>query len=136
LKPVYAAWLILHYADIMDSGGCWPEITPEEIPTHSGHCSDGWFVNPVMWAAEISTRVDECCQHGRPDGNMLWLYYRDGEPIGKLAGKYGMDEERVCKAINRALRYCSGKDRRPMDYESWCQHRNTNRVDMRETCRE
>lgn len=124
MKPAYAAWLILHYADIMGSGGYWPEILPESIPRHEGRYREGWFVNAVVWAAEISRRVDQCKEGGRPDGFMLWAYYADGVPIAELAAKYEMSEADVCRAINKALRYCSGANIRRISYEAWCQHRS------------
>jgi len=107
LRMRVAAWLIVHYEESLRNG-YWPEMSPDKIPTHSGHVSDGWFVNQVDWAIEISYRVSQC----GGDGELCWRYYR-GEPVELTPG--------TCERINRALLYCAGLYRRKITYKMWCQ---------------
>lgn len=101
-----AAWLILHYQSLRD--GHWPEVLPEEIPSHSGAYQHGPQEIPCVWAAEISTRVNEC---GR-DGELLLAYYGDNDvPL--------VPSPEQNRLINRALEYCSGWKRKRREYREW-----------------
>ena len=101
-----AAWLILHYGSLRD--GHWPEVLPEEIPTHGGAYHHGPQEIPCIYAAEISVRIKET---GR-DGDLLWAYYGDSdEPV--------IPAPEQNRLINRALEYCSGWKRKRRVYQDW-----------------
>lgn len=105
-RMLASAWLILHYNSLRD--GHWPEVRPEEIPSHGGAYHHGPQEIPAIWAAEISARIKEC---GR-DGDLLWRYYGDNDDPFVPAP----EQNRV---INRALEYCSGWRRKRRCYRDW-----------------
>ncbi len=110
LCPVLAAWVVVHYDTMAD--GTWPEVQPEQIPSHGGAYRHGPFEMPVLYAAEISSRVKECGD----DGAMLWAYYHDGLPPAD------------CRRINRALAYCSGWRHKRRGYSDWYRRHYTGHV--------
>lgn len=105
-RMLASAWLILHYNSLRD--GHWPEVLPEEIPTHGGAYHHGPQEIPAIWAAEISSRIAEC---GR-DGELLWRYYGDSDEPWTPAPEQN-------RRINRALQYCSGWRRKRRKYTDW-----------------
>jgi len=105
-KMQASAWLILHYKSLHD--GHWPEMRPEEIPTHGGAYRHGPQEIPAIWAAEISVRVKECGDHGQ----LLWRYYGDNDETWTPAPEQH-------SYINSALAYCSGWRRKPWYYPEW-----------------
>ena len=115
-KLKVTAWLIANYETMRD--GNWPDVRPEEIPTHGGYWRHGPQEMPGMYAAEVWSRIQQCGE----DGFLCWLYYQ-GEKVALTPD--------VCRRINRALRYCSGWARRRVPYKLWCQHRRTFSIDMR-----
>ena len=107
-KMLASTWLILHYESLHD--GHWPEVMPEEIPSHGGAYHHGPQEIPAIFAAEISSRIKEC---GR-DGQLLWDYYGDrDEPWNPAPEQF--------RRINRALEYCSGWRRKRRMYKDWYQ---------------
>ena len=100
-RMLASAWLIVHYESLHD--GSWPEVRPEEIPSHGGAFHHGPQEIPCIFAAEISARIKECGH----DGLLLWGYYEYEEPPGDA------------RRINRALEYCSGWRRKRRSYRDW-----------------
>jgi len=103
-RMLASAWLFLHYESLHD--GHWPEVMPEEIPSHGGAFHHGPQEIPAIYAAEISARAKEC---GR-DGELLWKCYGDNEET--------VAPEQF-ERINQALLYCSGWIRQPVMYSEW-----------------
>lgn len=105
-KMLASAWLILHYHSLQD--GHWPEVRPEEIPSHGRAYHHGPQEIPAIWAAEISSRIKECGD----DGALLWEYYGDNDEPWTPAPEQH-------RRINRALAYCSGWRRKRLYYREW-----------------
>ena len=100
-RMLASAWLIVHYESLRD--GSWPEVRPEEIPSHGGAFHHGPQEIPCIFAAEISARIKACGF----DGVLLVAHYQYGEPPGDA------------RRINRALQYCGGWVRKRRSYEDW-----------------
>jgi len=126
LDPCCIAWLMVYYDDIMQGGGTWPGVRPEEIPSHSGAHRHGWFEIPVTYCAMMRDRLEKCGF----DGVLAWFYYH-GDEEGKLweteelARRFHYPEQSIIRRINSCLRYCSGwKERRRTYKEFTSQHKN------------
>jgi hypothetical protein len=107
LQRRVTAWIIANYETMRD--GTWPDVRPEEIPSHGGFFRHAPYEMPGMYAAEVWKRINAC----GPDGELCWRYYQ-GEPT-ELS-------EANCKRINRALAYSSGWVRKRVSYKEWAGH--------------
>ena len=117
LDAALIAWLLSHYDTLRE--GYWPDVLPEEIPSHGGAWRHGWFENAVAWGALAKMRQEACGD----DGVVMWLYYHDGEEIEDLARRFHQRDTTVCRRINKALAYCSGWKNKRQPYEVWRNNR-------------
>ena len=107
------AWVIANYDTMRD--GNWPDVRPEEIPTHGGFFKHAPHEMPCIYAAIVSRRVYGCGEVGL----MCWAYYNEGFTLKWLAGKYSMTEQDVCKCINQVLDYCATWTERRRSFKDW-----------------
>jgi len=108
LSQRVTAWIVANYETMRD--GTWPDVKPEEIPSHGGGFHHSPHEMPCMYAAEVWKRIQEC----NIDGELCWAYYQ---------GRVVTLTPDVCRRINRALAYSAGWTRKRVSYKEWCGHR-------------
>lgn len=118
-------WLIENLETLKE--GNWP-TEPRETGYvgGSGNANQQYhaeFENPSMMAAEIDVRLDACDQDGYRDGTLTRRVVADRWDIWSLAILMRIDHRQLQNRINRALRYISGRRRRPYTYHDFCHHR-------------
>ena len=113
LDCALTAWLLAHYDTLRE--GYWPDIKPEEIPSHGGAHRHGWFENAIMYGAMVKIRQESCGF----DGCLLWLFYHDNKGTEDMAQRFNQTEDRIIKRINRALKYCAGWKNKRRGYRDW-----------------
>jgi len=109
------AWFLVHYWNVMQYGGAWPDSRPEEIPTRGGYLRYAFFDSTVRCVAVVTGRLKKC---GR-DGYFAWLYYGCDCEIEDIARQFRRRESAVIKRINNVLRYCSGWREKTIPYEAF-----------------
>jgi len=128
LDEYLVAWFLVHYESIIKGGGTWPDVRPEEIPSHGGAFRYAFFDTTMQCVAIVTGRIDKKCGF---DGRLARLYY-EGDVNGKqwetdeLARRFRRRESAICKRINNVLDYCSGWKEKTISYEEFTSHRPAN----------
>lgn len=129
IRPLYAAWLICNL-DVLRYEG-WPDLPRDDVWTDRTGRPHNAMETPLVFAAEISTRLDRC---GR-DGRVCLAYYKNAWTIDSIVENWGTfgnhrrdrsaSPKSVSYMVKNALLYCSGRRKGP--YHEWLARRR-NRV--------
>uniref|UniRef100_A0A6M3K0Q3 Uncharacterized protein n=1 Tax=viral metagenome TaxID=1070528 RepID=A0A6M3K0Q3_9ZZZZ len=76
---------------------------------------EGYFVKPIVIIAELTARLDATGDDGKL---VIERYHLEVDELD-LADKHRLDYLTVISRIDKAIRYCSGENRKRLSYTAW-----------------